>query len=250
MLWECIRMKKLSNDLQDSRSANFINHSSESITRHIVLFDIDYTIFDTNLFRKNLYPLLAKKIGVLYDQKFIFLVKQIEEECKKSLGHYDSKMFLSKLVKELNTSIAVEDLEKTFWNNKIISDCLYEEVQDVFEKLAEIENISLAIFSTGEVDFQTQKIAAIKKYFKNDHVFIFANKQDKISEIIKIYQGKPIFLVDDSLQILYDAKSINKNVVTVLVKRDSKQEKSEKMHFVPDWEISSLRQIIPIVGRI
>jgi FMN phosphatase YigB (HAD superfamily) len=150
----------------------------------IVLFDIDYTLFDTKLFKKS-------------------------------------------------------DLTK----HKI-----YEEVRDVLEKLSKIA--LLGIFSEGDLEFQRKKLnqTEIADYFEKDNTHIVLNKLTGVRKVLQKYANRKTFFVDDKLSILFDAKKIFPNVVTIWVKRGIYAENQKDISgFRPDAEVDNLSEVVKIV---
>jgi len=150
----------------------------------IVLFDIDYTLFDTDYFKKS--SLTKHKI--------------------------------------------------------------YAEVKDVLEQLSKIA--ILGIFSEGDLEFQRKKLnqTAIVDYFEKDSMHIVLNKLDEFRTVLKKYEERITFFVDDKLSILHDAKKIFPKVVTIWVKRGIyAQNQKEIPGFKPDAEVETLKEAVLII---
>lgn len=151
----------------------------------VVLFDIDYTIFDTDLFKKS----------------------------------------------------------------HLRNHSVYEEVDSVLEKLSDIAK--LGIFSEGESSFQRDKLkkTGIGKYFQNQDIYIFSKKEGELGSIFEKYKDMTVFLVDDKLNVLYNAKKMNPLLLTIWVKRGIYAENQEPIKdFVSDYTIETLNQLPDIVS--
>jgi len=125
---------------------------------------------------------------------------------------------------------------------------IYEEVKDVLEKLSKIA--LLGIFSEGDLEFQRKKLnkTAINDYFEKDHTHIVLSKLSELRRILKKYENRVIFFIDDKLSILHDAKKMLPRVVTVWVKRGIYAENQKEIPgFKPDAEVKTLKEIVKIV---
>lgn len=155
--------------------------------KKIVLFDIDYTLFDTDFFKK------------------------------------------TNLRKHL----------------------VYDEVDDVLSRLSKIAK--LGIFSEGDLNLQKTKLLRtdIHKYFSKEHIHIVPKKDETIEGILQKYKNTTVFLVDDKLTILHQAKTIRPSLFTIWVKR-GKYAKNQKpvKGFVPDAIIESLNELIPVINSL
>lgn len=216
----------------------------------IVLFDIDYTIFNADKFREEIYSSLAELFGKTYDEAFIELTKQAESYAKKIVGYYDPKTFLLFLKKETHSPVSLEELERILWDDKKIASCLYDDVEDVLQALSKNEDILLGTLSTGETYFQSKKIEILESFFEKEYIHIFANKVENLFQTIQKYESQKLFIVDDLPQILSEAKLISKSVTTILMKRMKKHEKHEdKITMQPDFVISDLSELLSIVNK-
>ena len=155
------------------------------LTKPVILFDIDYTLFDTALFK-------------------------------------DSRLLQHKV---------------------------YEEVIGVLDDLNKIA--ILGIFSEGDIDFQRRKLKQtnIDKYFEKDHTHIVLKKIDDLKRILKSYEDRQIFFVDDKLNILFDAKKSFSDVFTIWVKRGPFAESQKPiLGFRPDAEVKNLSEVVSIIN--
>lgn len=125
----------------------------------------------------------------------------------------------------------------------------YEEVRDVLEKLNKIA--VLGIFSEGDLEFQRTKLkkTAINYYFDEDNTHIVLSKLSELKRILKQYEDRITFFVDDKLSILHDAKKMLPGVVAVWVKRGIYAENQKEIPgFKPDAEVDNLSEVVRIVN--
>jgi hypothetical protein len=138
---------------------------------------------------------------------------------------------------------------KTFKNSNLTKYSLYDEILSVLPNLANVAE--LGIFSKGENTFQNSKlqITGIKNFFRQENVHIFDNKDLNLENVIEKYKGLEIFLVDDKLATLYNAKTKTPAVFTIWIKRGPFAKDSTLLsNFSPDAIITSLKEVASIVS--
>lgn len=136
-----------------------------------------------------------------------------------------------------------------FKESKLLTHKIYKEVIEVLDSLNKIA--TLGIFSEGNIDFQRRKLKEtnIDKYFEKNHTHIVLKKIDDLKRILKSYEDRQIFFVDDKLTILVDAKKSFPEVFTIWVKRGPfAQNQKEIPGFKPDAEVKSLRDVVSIIN--
>ncbi|MDP2586100.1 MAG: hypothetical protein Q8P29_04445 [Candidatus Levybacteria bacterium] len=124
----------------------------------------------------------------------------------------------------------------------------YGEVEQVLKNLSDF--VTLGIFSKGETQFQKTKLekTGMTKFFKEEHVHIFDDKDINLIQVLNKYKNSKIFLIDDKLTILYSAKMYLKEIFTVWVKRGVYAENQKAIpNFVPDAEVENLSEVVRIV---
>ena len=79
----------------------------------------------------------------------------------------------------------------------------------------------LGIFSEGDLEFQRKKLkeTAIYDYFEKDNTHIVLSKLADLRKVLARYKNRKTFFVDDKLSILFEAKKIFPEVVTIWVRR-------------------------------
>jgi FMN phosphatase YigB (HAD superfamily) len=126
---------------------------------------------------------------------------------------------------------------------------LYQEVIEVLEKVSKIAQ--LGIFSEGNNDFQRKKLlkTGILQHFTKDKIHIVENKEDFIDGIIKSYKDFKIFLVDDKIDILIQAKECDSSVYAIWVKRGPYAEDVELKDFRPDSVLTQLADLENVIKK-
>ncbi|QQG40455.1 MAG: hypothetical protein HYV37_02690 [Candidatus Levyibacteriota bacterium] len=139
------------------------------------------------------------------------------------------------------------DTEK-FKGTNLQTFALYKEAVDVLEKLK--DTVYLGIFSEGNLDLQKTKLIKTKIHssFTRKHIHIVVNKEERIEQVLKKYKNCLVFLVDDKLTVLCQAKKLLPSLVAIWVKRGIYAEKQLPINgFTPDAIIENLRELIPII---
>lgn len=146
------------------------------------------------------------------------------------------------------------DIDRTLFNTEVFKRSnlrthkLYKEVLDVLEELAKIA--TLGIFSEGEKDLQTAKLLKtdIHRHFPQEYVHIVKSKGGMLEEVLAKYRDFTLYLVDDKLPLLYEAKKILPSLFTIWVKRGKYARKQRPIvGFHPDATVLNLRGIIRLV---
>lgn len=209
--------------------------------RKIILFDIDYTIWDTDSFRDSVFPLLAEAIGYSFDE-FNKRAAQAEKETKKRVGCFQPDTWLTIIHKAAKRDVSRETLEKIFWTENFYHDALDKETITVLQQLQK-KGYTIGIFSTGERTFQQQKIAAIKHLLPDEHVYIFTDKQVHLASVLHNYKNGAIVIVDDLPSVLAAVKQYNPAITTILRLGKKKYEQTEQADFKPDYTITKLNEL-------
>lgn len=159
-------------------------------------------------------------------------------------------------IMEKTNKIVLLDLDDTLLKtDKLIeSDLkhfeLYKEVHAELEMLSQVA--TLGILSLGTIAFQKKKLSEtnITSYFLEEHTHIVEFKRsDVFAEILSKYKGKgKVFFVEDRLDALREAKKADPTITVIWMKR-GRYADSQKSHidFKPDYTISSLAELLPLV---
>ncbi len=213
----------------------------------IILFDIDHTIFDTILYRKNLYANLAKSLDYDIDEFSKIAIEEYALLRKKS--HYlDPDPFLKNLLERSKKSVDFKKIEAAFWNKKLYESCVYPDVKNTFSYLNKID-IQIGIFSTGHLAHQNIKIESLREYLADNHIYISPNKLKIVKDTFTIYKENKTYIIDDYPEILQEVKKHHKDVFTVWIKRDNAYfDPKLPKNFKPDATITKLIQLIDIIN--
>jgi len=153
-----------------------------------------------------------------------------------------------------NPKIVLFDIDYTLFDTKAFKDSklknyyLYEEVLHVLEELVKVAE--LGIFSMGDTEFQNRKLVetGIANYFKDKNVHVFSDKEVKLKDMLDKYQQYKVFLVDDRLTVLHNAKTMMPSIFTIWVKRGPfAQVQGTIPGFAPNSEVFDLNEIIKII---
>lgn len=214
--------------------------------KSIVLFDIDHTIFDANLYRRTLYANLAKAIGS--DVKRFSETADTEyKKFRKNTYYFTPDLFLKTILADKTKSVDLKKIKAVFWDKTLYEKCIYPDVKDAFSKLKEL-SIQIGIFSTGDQAHQKIKIESLKEYLSDHHVYIAPDKLKIIKGTFDGYKTSQVYLVDDYPEILINAKKHNMNIITVFITRkESYPGLIIPEDFEPDKTITKLEQLITII---
>lgn len=166
-----------------------------------------------------------------------------------------SKKNVLRQAQDFQKPIVLFDIDYTlfdtayFKESKLLKHKIYNEVIEVLENLSKIA--ILGIFSKGETEFQKTKLkkTGMMKFFKDNNVHIFDDKDANLINVLKKYKNSnKLFLVDDKLGILYSAKKHMSQVFTIWVKRGPFAQVQKPIGgFSPDEQIENLSEIVRIV---
>lgn len=213
----------------------------------VILFDIDYTLFDANKFRRKIFRLIKKRIGYKKISNIDTILRSSYLVSRKETGYFKLKAFLEDLVTNLNIDASSDSLEKSILKEDIFTDNLYEGAKKTLHSLSKNKLLRIGIFSGGEDGFQRRKIKESEDFLNSEHIHIFTLKKIKLLPIIKRYKKHKLYIVDDDLEVLHTAKSLNKNVFAIWVKRKRFDKiQKEIPGFSPDATITNLKQVVKI----
>ena len=217
--------------------------------KKIILFDIDYTLFDTDKFRDITYPQLMELLQQEDTEKYHQKVMEVERELI-TRGGYEPVGFAHALSEALKILPKHHQLEQLFYDTTLYETCLYPEDRKVLENLSHRKDAVLGIVSRGEDSFQRRKIQTIKSFFPDNNIFISLTKVDLIERIANQFKDLQIFVIDDSAPFLHEFKKVASNVVVVLVEKENRYERKPVADgFIPDFKIGNLDEIEPILDN-
>ena len=163
----------------------------------IILFDIDHTLFNTDLFREIIYKKLSKKLRLKNDDFFLKLIKKSEKIAINKKKYFDPDFFIKTLIGLANSKLKTDDLKSEFWDESNFEKAIYPEATSALNQIKRDKNISIGIFSRGQTKFQKKKIEILEESLDEEHVHIFINKLDQIGKIVNRYKDHQILIVDN-----------------------------------------------------
>jgi len=184
--------------------------------KQIILFDIDYTLINTN-------KLIAKAVSIIIKRKK-------NGKINKNLELPNHKSPIIKL------------LLKYYLTPANLKDCIYPDTFKIL-KLLKNEGVELGIFSEGNYNIQIQKLRVSKllPYFNPDLIFIQKNKISILNKSILLLAKKSIdntYIVDNKKNIITRASQIG--IKGFLINRKLEKDLSHS-----NWvEIQNLSNII------
>ena len=216
----------------------------------IVLFDIDYTIFNAKNYRDVFQEALYKELGQGFSKEdFIKVADETYTETKNQTGHFDPELLIETLAKKINKTLDIKRLTNLVINDSFVQSSIYEESVEVFTELSKDPSLTLGIFSAGRIELQRAKIIAIEEFLHKEHVHIFEYKKlHALPELLNRYKDDRLYIVDDILSILSEAKKIYNSVTTIWIRRGMYKD-TQADNFEPDFTIENLREMIDILKK-
>lgn len=137
----------------------------------------------------------------------------------------------------------------TFKDTKLKKYSLYKEIGGVLKQLRKAAR--LGILSQGDLALQKDKLkkTKIEKLFHTDHMHIVEDKPLSLKTILQKYSEYKVFLVDDNLSVLDEARKIIPSLYAIWIKRGPHAQNQKNIEgFSPNAIIKNLKEIIPIVS--
>lgn len=213
----------------------------------IVLFDIDYTLFNALKFRKKILSEIKERIK---ESKFKNLERVLENiylKSRKEVGYFNPSSFIKDINKKFDSGISETFLDE-YVRKEELFEHLYKEVDKILGELSKDKTLLIGIFSGGDKNFQKEKIKKQLSLFHKKHIHVFPYKKLELENMLKNYKNYKVFLVDDVLSILSKAKKIDKSIYTIWIKRGRFAKRARKTEkFNPDREVKNLNKIVSIV---
>ncbi len=220
------------------------------MNKKIILFDIDYTLFNGKTFRETLLKEIGKEIQPESIDSFAIAAEEVYISLRDVMAHFDTALFAQALSKRFDVAVdevMVKEETESLSRSGVF---LYEETESVLKELSLLPNTEIGIFSTGFFDLQKAKIDPVIHFISEEHMHIFTDKQPLLLDIVEKYKNEKLYLVDDFFQLLQKAKEIDSHLTTVWMKRGRHAEKIQgSSEFVPDFAITSLDEVLSIVDK-
>lgn len=150
----------------------------------------------------------------------------------------------------MDEKIVLFDIDYTLFDTGLYKESslttfkIYDEIAEMLEAVSTVATIG--IFSEGETDHQHKKLieTGIKKHFHDDHLHIFTKKLDSLPDVLKQYQGKEIYFVDDKLEVLKAIQEYDLSITTIWIKRGAYADAVREITgFTPDYEVDDLKSV-------
>lgn len=213
------------------------------MNKKIILFDIDYTLFDTTKFKEIITKILQSQLPNVTFEDLDEIYYQV-----RLGGAFDPDLFAKIFKEKFDTSLTEKEIKDIWFDEGKIKQALYPEVASTLQELQKREDIILGIFSSGKADFQRQKISSLHRFFTDEYIYIADFKNTLLPEVMNTYKNNELIVVDDFITFLQKAKSFKKDTVTIWMKRGKFAEKAEIPEgFYPDKIITNLAQVVPII---
>ncbi len=212
----------------------------------IVIFDIDYTLFDSKNYRDNLVRKIGEEIKYKDLKAFEKIGEDVYMELRKSVIYFDPKLYAKSLSNYLNIDLDENLIEAISLSEKIIDQSVYEEALEAIEALKN-KNFKIGIFSTGLETIQRAKISKFEKHLEEEHIHIIKDKKEFLPKLIEKYKNHDLYMVDDLLEILYSAVIMDKSVHTIWIKRGRFAKESDTKLFTPDVTVSNLTEAVEFI---
>ncbi len=218
------------------------------MNKRIVLFDIDHTIFNTSAYAANIGKILSSFVEG-DAREFEVGARVTWTQIHKQFGYFSPGVYISLLFDEFSFTRSEEELQKAIVDEKMLASCLYPEVKEAFITFSKHHEIEIGVFSSGDLEFQRQKVKAISRFLHPSHMHIFVKKTEELDSIFRQYDRANIYVVDDLLKVLHQVKIHDKSIQTVWMKRGKWLQTQEKPEgFMADFEVESVKEVVGIVA--
>lgn len=212
----------------------------------IVLFDIDYTLWDTKKYRELFLQSLAQKYG-LDTASFIQNAESVYRLYMDEKKYFNPQDFAQSLKKHFDLPGSVEEITDSILEENIFISALFPDVE---KTLTELKNrgYMLGVLSRGKLPFQGIKIASLMHLFPKEHIYILEEKAVQLPEILGKYQDFAITIVDDLPKILVLAKSFSPDITTIWIKQGYiERNLKDVADFQPDFTITLPSELLTIL---
>lgn len=214
----------------------------------VVLFDIDYTLFDVAYFDTHFHTYLSQLLSIkllkIHTISLNIILNLVEQE-----SYLDVDKYISQLLKELGAKEYIKEVESFLFGALFFKEGFYKEVSESLEELSKIAKIG--IFSQGDSKLQGAKIdqsGFAHLIDKNSTYIIKPKKIDILPQIRVNHTNDVLFLVDDKPSVILEAKKQIPELYTIWIKRGKYLDEALELdNFSPDSTISSICEVIDIV---
>lgn len=207
--------------------------------KNCILFDIDYTLLNSQLFKQNFRERIAKFLNVSAEDFATVEGGYVHRDT--GFTDFNPEEYIDYISK--NYDAKAQDISRNFFNDVNFKNISYPDVIPALENL--VGDYKLGIFSEGFEAFQLIKLqkSGLIKYFEPELTFIYRRKLTK--ESLNLLPGG-CFVVDDNY---YVAEALSK---VGLFKPVWLNRKTEEKH--PDCEtvfdLTNLRKLLDSYSKI
>lgn len=215
----------------------------------IVLFDIDYTLFDVGYFYTELSKKLAQVLNIKESDVKKMLLKTAEEIILKE-GHLNVEKFIKKIAAVSGKKEYENEIKKILFKSSFFKKGFYNEVEKSLKLITKIAKIG--IFSKGDKKFQLAKIdqSGFKNYFDKNYIYIKYNKLKFLPFLKKKHVQDKVYLIDDKPGVIDEVKGFMPNIITIWLKRGKYTEQAKEIDgFKPDATVDNLLDVVKIVDK-
>lgn len=216
----------------------------------IVLFDIDYTMFDVKHFDINFHKYIAKLLDLdersVQDSALKIMLDLIEKE------HFlDIDKYLKTILLEFKKEKYLIKVEKFLFAKDFFKKGFYPDVGVTIRILKDM--VRLGIFSQGDERLQGAKISqsGLRHFFEKELVYLIKPKKlDFLPSLMTIHKEDKVYLIEDKLDVLHEVKKQMPSVFGIWIKRGWYAKNQKNIAgFIPDAEITDLKEVVEIIKK-
>ncbi|MBU0534705.1 MAG: HAD family hydrolase [Patescibacteria group bacterium] len=159
--------------------------------RDTILFDIDYTLLNTLVFKENCRSKLSEFLNISVEDICVAEKGYVKKETE--FTDFNPEEYIDYISKKYNVS--TQDVGKAFFDDENFKNISYPEVVSLLEALS--KNYKLGIFSEGFKSFQLLKLhkSGLLAYFDREVTFVIRRKlTQKSLDLLP----KGSFVIDDN----------------------------------------------------
>lgn len=204
-----------------------------------IILDFDDTILNTGLLMKELVGIFTR--AGLSEKDYY----ENYRRTKEIKGDFDLDLIL-------NLSSETIDLDKKKIKNEIA--ILFDGMEifvyrDFFDFCKNFSRENMILLSTGEKDFQMNKIKGSKviPYF-SEVIVISREKSEKLKVISKKYPGEDMIFVDDKAREIDRAKKLLPGLITLKMERPDGRHILPKSEFA-DFTVKDFHDVLSIINN-
>lgn len=206
-----------------------------------IIFDLDHTLFNTSLFKENIFNILSKNGANDEDVK-----KSYDEHLRESSGVYDFTMH-AKMLKNVSENFKLTEALKDFEDFKQ-SDFKEYVSEDVFSSLQALKGreLKLTLLTNGDKEIQMTKIrqSGLDGFF--DDILISDGDKSSIMESIDLNDDD--FFINDNWKETARIMIKFPQLKYVLIKRND-LEKFHKLSDITIPMIDSVSELLPLLEK-